>query len=184
MAKHWNIKNVILLTLIAVVCGILDWGFDLGYNGILLGLSLLGLKPFAVALTLGLWMIAGTLAACVLKKPGAACLGELLAAVIEMSLGGQWGMLTLLEGLIQGFGSEAGFALTGYRHYDGFGLLMASITGCIFTFTYDFFALGYGHYSLLMIVALFIARFGSLILFSGLLPLLVMKLLKRSQTVD
>lgn len=40
---------------------------------------------------------------------GSGTIGELIAATVEMAIGGQWGTLTILEGLIQGTTNEIGF---------------------------------------------------------------------------
>lgn len=47
---------------------------------------------------------------CILCLPsGSGIIGELLASIVEMAIGGQWGALTVLEGLIQGATNEIGF---------------------------------------------------------------------------
>ncbi|HEY0358295.1 MAG TPA: ECF transporter S component, partial [Mycobacteriales bacterium] len=40
-----------------------------------------------------------------------------VAASVEALLGGQWGLATLISGLVQGLGAELVFALFGYRRY-------------------------------------------------------------------
>ena len=72
----------------------------------------------------GFWMIGGTLVAYVVRRPGAAFMGEMVAALVEAPLV-PWGITTLISGLVQGLPAEAAFALTRYRNW-GLGVLMAA----------------------------------------------------------
>ena len=184
MFKHWNLRNIILIALIAIICGVISWGSGYLYNGLVLILTPFGLKPFANEALLGLWIISGPLAAEIFRSPGAAFFGEILTAVVEMFLGDQWGVMDLVAGAVQGLGTEAGFALTFYRHYDWLGLSVAALTGTIITFGYDLLGLWYDQYSLPLLVGLFITRLGSLLLISSWLPSAIVKILNRSQTLQ
>lgn len=75
----------------------------------------LGVYPPLAALTYGLWLLPGVLVGLVVRKPGAALYGEIVASVVSMLVGNAWGFLTLLSGLLQGLGAEAAFAATRYR---------------------------------------------------------------------
>ena len=52
-----------------------------------------------------------------MRKPGAALLAEMVAAVLSMLLGSQWGWGTAISGLMQGGGVELAFLLTRYRRF-------------------------------------------------------------------
>jgi energy-coupling factor transport system permease protein len=82
--------------------------------------------PPAVGLSGGVWFLAATLAALIVRRPGAALLAELLAATVEMLLAGQWGTGTLISGALQGLGVELVFALFLFRR---FGLVQAVLAG-------------------------------------------------------
>jgi energy-coupling factor transport system substrate-specific component len=51
----------------------------------------------------------------VIRKPGAGVFTETVAAAVSALIGAQWGLVTVLYGLIQGVGGEAPFAAGGYR---------------------------------------------------------------------
>lgn len=124
-------------------------------SSLLLGLAMVGwghvsqwlIRDRQVSMTvLGwsypVWFLGGLVAAALLRKPGAAFLGESLAALTEAllleiawkgvcptttcSFAGAWSYV--VSGLVQGAGAELGFALGGYRRW-GPGAFVAA--GCL-----------------------------------------------------
>jgi len=86
---------------------------------------LAALLPGLQALGGGLWLFAGVLTGLVVRKPGAAAFGELLAAAVSALIGNQWGALTLLSGLTQGLGAEIVFAAFLYANFRMSGAILA-----------------------------------------------------------
>ncbi|WP_333589661.1 ECF transporter S component [Ligilactobacillus acidipiscis] len=179
-SNAWHLRDVILLTLTAILTGVIYFGVVFLYNGLTALLTPLGLAPFGNDLILGLWTMAAPLAACLLQKIGSATIGEILAAAVEAILGGQWGISTLISGFVQGFGSELGFTFTAYKRYDMFSLSLSALTTTIVTFAWDLFREGYAAYHGWMIIALFFTRLLSIWLFGALLVHAVVSLLERS----
>ncbi|GAW64355.1 hypothetical protein FC65_GL001366 [Ligilactobacillus acidipiscis DSM 15836] len=179
-SNAWHLRDVILLTLTAILTGVIYFGVVFLYNGLTALLTPLGLAPFGNDLILGLWTMAAPLAACLLQKVGSATIGEILASAVEAILGGQWGISTLISGFVQGFGSELGFTFTAYKRYDMFSLSLSALTTTIVTFTWDLFREGYAAYHGWMIIALFFTRLLSIWLFGALLVHAVVSLLERS----
>lgn len=177
--KAWSLRDVILLAIIAIFFGIIYqlWGY--AYYA----LAATPLKVYANDATLGVWIMAGPLAAIILKKAGASVIGELLAATVEMLLFSSWGAANLISGLIQGIASELGFTLTGYKNWDKLGLLLATITATIITFGWDLFQSGYADYKFGLLVSLFIVRLISIGFFAGILVYLIKTLLDKSGLV-
>lgn len=161
----WRLRDVILLTLIGIFFGFIFWAWAFVYNAI----AATPLKPFANDITIGAWLMAGPMAGFLLRKAGATTLGEVFAAVAEMAIGSQWGASTILSGIIQGIGSELGFAFTVYKAWNRFGLFLSTLTSTIVTFTWDLYANGYGSYHLGMSLTLLIIRFISIGFFCGIL---------------
>ncbi len=60
------------------------------------------------------WLVAGIVGMLIIRRPGAAVFTELLAAIVSALIGTQWGLTTLVSGLVQGLGVELGFAAFGY----------------------------------------------------------------------
>ena len=114
MADNVRYRTIDILTpvMIAVAFGVIFIGLGALFNA----LSPLWLlyKP-TEGLFMGLWLLSGAVAGLIVRKPGAALLAELLAAAIEMLLGGQWAAMTLVSGVLQGLGMEISLAVWRYR---------------------------------------------------------------------
>lgn len=178
--QHWTIHDVILLSLIGIFFGLIYQGWNYVYYL----LAATPLKPYANDLTLGVWLMAGPISALLLKKRNACLIGELLAAILEMFIFSSWGVSTIILGVIQGLGSECGFALLRYRHFDSIGLFLSTITATLITFSWDLFQNGYLHYPLHMLFILLFLRFISIGLFSGVLIAMIQKLLIKTKVVS
>lgn len=100
--QHWQVKDIIFLALLAAFFGLIYQGASYLYYA----LAATFLKPYANDLMLGIWLMAGPLAAILLKRRGAAFLGEFLAATAEMLLFSSWGAANLITGALQGSASE------------------------------------------------------------------------------
>ncbi len=112
---RWRVVDIVVAAVIGVAGGVVYWAWNLVYSGpsAALDLALSG----AGSLTSGVWLIAGVLAALVIRKPGAALFAELVAASVETLIGAQWGPLDLLYGFVQGIGAELIFAVFLYSSW-------------------------------------------------------------------
>lgn len=181
--KKLHVKEIIFLTLIAAIFSVIYLGTDFIYDGLTIMLTPFKLGPMANDLMLGIWCMAGPLAALILKKPGAGFLAEFLGAAFELALGGQWGVANLVSGFMQGLGVELGFAVCAYKKYNWTSLILSNLTTALVTFAYDFVKNGYNHLTPQLVVLYFIVRCVSLLIFSGLLVKLIAQLLQKSQVV-
>lgn len=109
----WRVVDIVVAAVLAVAVGVVFKLWDFAYEPIGAGLGLV--LPGSQALVGGVWLLAGPLVAIVVRKPGAALFGEIVAASVEAMLGTQWGWGTLLSGLVQGVGAEIVLALFLYR---------------------------------------------------------------------
>ncbi|WP_040537104.1 ECF transporter S component [Schleiferilactobacillus shenzhenensis] len=173
---RWTIRDVIFLALIGVFFGLIYQLWSFAYYAI----AATPLKPYANDLTIGVWIMAGPLAGVLLRKVGASVIGELLAAAVEMMLFSSWGAADLISGFIQGIGNELGFAVTGYKNWDKFGLLMSTIGATIVTFAWDWFQSGYKNYQPGLLITLLIIRFISIGFFSGVLVYWIKQLVAKT----
>jgi energy-coupling factor transport system substrate-specific component len=71
-------------------------------------------------------MLPAVLVPLVIRKPGAALLAETVAASAEVLFGGQWGLVLVVYGLIQGGAAELIFAFGLYRRW---GVVAAMLAG-------------------------------------------------------
>lgn len=178
MKKKFHLQDVILIALIAIAFGAIFVGTDWIYNALYLVIG-----PFANEALFGLWIMAGPLAAYLIRVPGAAIVGETLGAAAEVLFGGTFGAAALIYGLVQGFGSEIGFAFWRYRNWGWGSLLTSAVTTTIVAFGYELFRLGYVKYSFPMILALFSVRLISDLFFGAVLVKMIFALVERSSVL-
>lgn len=139
MKKRWSTREIVVGAVLAVATGFVFWGWGLLWSTVIEPFVIFPFSYFLV----GTWMLAGVLVPYVIRRPGAALFGELVAAFISMLPGNQWGLATMLSGLVQGFGSEVVFASFGYRRF-GLGVLMlAGAVAGVFSITLDSFFYSY-----------------------------------------
>jgi energy-coupling factor transport system substrate-specific component len=109
---RWRVVDIVVAAVIGVAAGIVYWAWQFpaaGFAAVLPGVQSLGY---------GLWLLAGVLAALVIRKPGAALFAELVAAVVEALVGNSWGgPITILYGVVEGIGAELIFAVFLYANW-------------------------------------------------------------------
>ena len=130
---RWNTREIILAANLGLVFGILFMGWNIIW-GFARPLKATGLRD----LFYGFWFIGGIVVPYIIRKPGAAVAGEVLAALAEMLAGGEWGATLLISGLAQGGASELVFAATGYRRWSLPVLALAGIAAGIGSFVVDY----------------------------------------------
>ncbi len=72
--------------------------------------------------------MAGVVGGLVVRRPGAALACEVIAALVEMIPGNQWGFTSLISGILQGAGAEIAFLVLGYG---AFGIGAALLAGAL-----------------------------------------------------
>jgi len=109
---RWRVVDIVIASVVGVAVGTVFWAWDQIQTPLaIIQVVLPGLQ----GLLGGVWLLGGVLGGLIVRKPGAALYTELLAAVVSALIGTQWGILTLLSGLVQGLGAELVFALVLYR---------------------------------------------------------------------
>lgn len=111
---RYRTVDLLVTVLIGAAFGVAYLGYGQLYT--LIGPLTAAFKP-AEGLLAGIWFLPAVLAALLVRKPGAALLAEMVAAVLSMLLGSQWGWGTAVSGLMQGGGVELAFLLTRYRRF-------------------------------------------------------------------
>ncbi len=116
MNYRWRVVDIVVASVLAVAAGLVFVFWNVASNPISASLS--AVLPGLQALAGGGWLFAGVLTALVIRKPGAALYGELVAATVSALVGNQWGVLTIESGLVQGLGAELVFAVFLYRRWN------------------------------------------------------------------
>ena len=125
---RWRVVDIVVASVLAVAAGLVFVIWNVASNPI--GTPLGAVLPGLQALAGGGWLFAGVLTALVIRKPGAALYGELVAAVVSALVGNQWGVLTIESGLVQGVAAELVFAILLYRRWNlGVAILAGAAAG-------------------------------------------------------
>ncbi|HAZ11777.1 MAG: hypothetical protein A2X86_08010 [Bdellovibrionales bacterium GWA2_49_15] len=133
-----NIFETVLTCMLAVTLGVAFWGWTFVYEIFSPFLSGLGLKY----LSSGPWLMAAMIPAFIIRKPGVALGAETLAAVVQGFLA-SWGLMSGAWGLVQGLGAEVVFLGLGYKKWNIWSLILASMVSATFSYGLDFFYYGY-----------------------------------------
>lgn len=120
-SSRWRTVDIVVVAVLAVAFGVVFWAWN-AYVWVWLGF--LG-KPGESIIT-GMWLMPAVVAPLIVRKPGAALFAEMVAAIVSVILGSQWGLDTLLSGFVQGAGAELVFGFVMYRN---FGVVVALLAG-------------------------------------------------------
>jgi energy-coupling factor transport system substrate-specific component len=122
----WRTIDILTITFLGAAFGIAYWGWGLAYQAP--STALTTIFPPLAGITGAPWLIAGVVGGLIVRRPGAALLCEVVAALVSMIPGTQWGFTTLISGILQGLGAELAFAILGYGAY---GLAAAMFAGAM-----------------------------------------------------
>ncbi|MET0726422.1 MAG: ECF transporter S component [Leifsonia sp.] len=112
---RWRVVDIVVASVIGVASGVIFWAWGLAWTPLS---GVLAFTPGLEGLLAGGWLFAGVLGGLVIRKPGAAIYTEVVAAVVSMIIGTQWGFSTLIWGLVEGLGAEIVFAIFLYRTFN------------------------------------------------------------------
>ena len=160
---RWSLREILVVAVLGAVFGVLYIGWVQVW---LIAQAIFG--PVTMDVVMGFWFIVSIIAAAIIRKPGAALLSELLAAVVQILMGSPAGLLLLLTGLVQGAGAEAVFAATRWKNYRLPVLMAAGVGAAVFSFIYTWIRFDYGALAPGLLVAMFILRCLSGALLGGL----------------
>ncbi len=108
----WRTVDIIVAAVIAVAFGVVFWAWNALWAATEPAFAVLPASQYLIS---GVWLIPAVLGGLVIRKPGAALFCELLAAIVSALIGSQWGLDTLVSGVVQGAGAEIVFLLFRYR---------------------------------------------------------------------
>ena len=114
-ALRWRVVDIVVASVVAVAAGVVFWVWGILQNPVSAPVG--AVLPGFQGILNGPWLFAGVLTALIVRKPGAALYGELLAATVSALIGTQWGIATIYSGLVQGLGAEIVFALFLYANW-------------------------------------------------------------------
>ena len=120
---RWRTVDIVLAAVLAVAFGAVFQVWNALWIALLPAFAAL---PPLQGFMYGVWLLPAVLVPLVIRRPGAALLGEGVAAVASALFGAPWGLLIIVYGLMQGGAAELVFAMGLYRRW---GLLTCLLAG-------------------------------------------------------
>lgn len=107
----WRTVDIVVAAVVAVAFGVVFQAWNVLWE------TATFVAPPVRGAIYGVWMIPAVLVPLIVRRPGAALFGETVAAAASMLFGAQWGLLTIVYGLVQGAAAELPFAFGLYRRW-------------------------------------------------------------------
>lgn len=134
---RWRVVDIVVAAVLGVALGLVFWIWNgIGYTWFL---SLDALTPGFGGTMAGVWFLGGIVGGLVIRRPGAALLVEVVAAIVSMLFGNVWGVSTLLSGLVQGLGAELVFLLFRYRRFTLPVAILAGVGAALGAWIFELF---------------------------------------------
>lgn len=175
MFSQWKTRDLIITAALAVALGILMAAWTALYVGPATAL----LTDTGANLLYGIYFLPGILIPYIVRKPGAAMLGSVLAAITEMFFT-QWGLSGIIYGLLQGLGAEIVFGARGWKDYRLGILMLAAVVSAAFGFVYEYIQYSYYQLAPVVQIAYFALRIPSAMILAGWLGKVIGDALARS----
>lgn len=180
-ALSWDLKDLVLIVVLAVVFGFLYWALVQAWNGLAIAMGPMG--DLAQHVLLGGWLLVAPIVVAIVRRPFAGVLAEVLASVVEVVfLGSPVGPVLFLAAAIQGIGSEAPFAATRYRSFGWATFALSGLTGAGLVFLFSAFRFGWYGQDLFWIRL--VIQLGSGLVLGGLGAKMIVDALTRTGVVD
>ena len=117
---EWRVVDIVVAAVLAVAFGVVFQAWNVVWE------TTTFMAPPLRGAVYGVWMVPAVLVPLIVRRPGAALFGEALAASASMLFGAQWGLLTVVYGLVQGAAAELVFGFGLYRRW---GPIVAVVAG-------------------------------------------------------
>ena len=101
--EGWRTVDIVVTAVLGVAFGVVFAGWNVLTSALFSG----AVNPPAYLVS-GVWLAPAVLAGLIVRKPGAAVFGEVVAAAVSAILGSVWGVDAILSGAIQGAGAAVG----------------------------------------------------------------------------
>ncbi len=130
----WRTVDIVVAGVIAVAFGVVFWAWNAVWAATTPAFAALPATQYLIS---GVWLIPAVLGGFVIRKPGAALFCEILAATVSALIGSQWGLDTLVSGVVQGAGAEIVFAAVRYQNWSLTVAIIAGLASALFGYVHD-----------------------------------------------
>lgn len=173
--RGWATRDAVLVAVLAVVFAFLY----IQWTSIWVVAAGIG-SQIGQEAVFGFWLIAGVLASYITRRPGAALVGEFLAALAEVLFGAAAGTPLLVSGIMEGLGAEIVFGARRWRDYSLKTVLLAGAVAMLVALPWNWYRLGYFELDPGFLLVLLIVRLLSGAIMSGLLAKVIGDALART----
>lgn len=134
---NWRVVDIVVAAVLGVAIGLVFWVWNtIGYAWFSAADAL---TPGLGGIAVGIWLLGGVVGGLVIRKPGAALVVEVVAAVVSMLIGNIWGVSTVLEGIAQGLGAELIFAVFLYRRFSLPVAVLSGVAAAVGAWVFELF---------------------------------------------
>jgi energy-coupling factor transport system substrate-specific component len=133
-SSTWRTVDIVVAAVIAVAFGVVFWAWNALWAATSPAFAALPASQYLIS---GVWLIPAVLGGFVIRKPGAALFCELLAAIVSALIGSQWGLDTVVSGIVQGAGAELVFLLFRYRTWTLTVAALAATASAVAAWVHD-----------------------------------------------
>ncbi|MBN1969521.1 MAG: ECF transporter S component [Candidatus Delongbacteria bacterium] len=140
--KKLNVSELVFITVLSGAMGVAWWGYTFIYDLIQPFLKPIGMDHLGE----GVWLMGAIFFPFIIRKPGSALLGEMIAATVQGFIA-KWGAISILYGFVQGLPVELLFLAYGYKKWSGLQLVLAGVLSSIASFSLTYFLYGYNEFS-------------------------------------
>lgn len=170
----WKTKEVVITAILGAVVGVLFTLMDFAYMPLSAVLGVVFME-----LTFGFYMLSPLLPMYIVRKPGAAVFGALVAALVNILLGSPYGIQLILANLLEGIAVEIGFFVVTKYKGSLANFVVSGILGAVFVFCRDFIVF-YGAQFQSFMIPLMIVRLLSSVIIGMLLVKLITAALRKT----
>jgi energy-coupling factor transport system substrate-specific component len=163
LGRSWRTVDVVVAAVIAVAFGVVFWAWAQFYDTTSPAFKSI---PAAEGIMVGMWLVPGVLGALIVRKPGAAFFCELVAAIVEMLMGSQWGLTNVIYGVFEGLAPELVFAAFLYRRWNLPTALLAGAAAGVADVCLDWFY-SYPNVAIVWILGYGVAAVTSCVILAG-----------------
>lgn len=143
MKLKLTLGETVFIAVMSTALGVAWWAYSFIYDIIsplLKGVGLSGLLE-------GFWYMGGIFFGYIIRKPGSALLGEMIAATVEGMIS-QWGFSALVSGFCQGLPVELLFLACRYKRWDNLSCALAGALSATGGYIVNYYWYGYSALSL------------------------------------
>jgi len=175
--QGFRTSEIVILAVIGIVFGV--GGTPMVFVGRFFMTALGSLGWMGFALILGWFYLAGVLGGYIVRKPGAAIIGEVISGVAQVLSGNPNGVIVLVTTFLQGLGADLAYTLFRYRRWGAVPVMLAGAFSSLFGTWIDAYFFGMLDIGLMFNIVAWIIRMISGAVF-GIVGMLIFNAVARA----